>query len=47
MKMNTVPLSKIKIETKLAIIRESLTELEQLSKIKEEEFLPYKKSHEL
>jgi len=45
--MNTVPVSKIKIESKLAVIRESLTELEQLSKIEEGEFLSDKRNFAL
>lgn len=41
--MTKVPLSKTKIETKLAIIREALTELEQLAKIEEVQYLSDKK----
>ncbi len=41
--MTKVPISKIKIETKLAIIREALTELEQLAKIERNQFLSDKK----
>lgn len=37
--MTTVPLSKTKIETKLAIIREALTELEKLCSISKPEFI--------
>ena len=37
--MTTVPLSKTKIETKLALIRESLTELEKLRSLSQSEFL--------
>lgn len=42
--MTKAPVSKTKIETKLAIIREALTELEQLAKIEEDQFLSDKKN---
>jgi len=42
--MNIVPISKVKIETKLSIIRESLTELENLAKIPETDFISDKKN---
>ncbi len=42
--MNTVPVSKIKIESKLALIRDSLSLLEQLAKLGKEEFLSDKKN---
>jgi uncharacterized protein YutE (UPF0331/DUF86 family) len=42
--MNTVPVSKIKVESKLAVIRESLSELVQLGKISRTEFLSDKKN---
>jgi uncharacterized protein YutE (UPF0331/DUF86 family) len=42
--MTKVPISKTKIETKLAIIREALTELEQLAKIEKDQFLSDKKN---
>ena len=45
--MNTVSVSKIKIETKLAIIRESLSELEQMAKIPKKDFLSDKKNFAL
>lgn len=43
--MNTVPVSKIKIESKLAIIRESLSELEGLATTEEREFLDDKRNY--
>lgn len=43
-KMKKAPLSKVKIESKIAYIRESLTELEKLSEIEEKEFINDKKN---
>lgn len=40
--MNIAPISKTKIETKLSIIRESLTELEKLAIIPKDKFLSAK-----
>ncbi len=45
--MNTVSVSKIKVETKLAIIRESLSELEQMAEIPKKDFLSDKKNFAL
>lgn len=42
--MNNVPVSKIKVESKLANIRESLTELNSLLKLGKEKFLADKKN---
>lgn len=43
--MNTAPVSKIKVESKLAVIRESLSELEELAKTGKEEFFSDKKNY--
>lgn len=43
--MTPVPISKTKIETKLAIMRESLLELQQIAKISKEDFLRDKRNY--
>jgi uncharacterized protein YutE (UPF0331/DUF86 family) len=42
--MNIVPVSRIKVHSKLSIIRESLSELESLAKIPKDDFLSDKKN---